>query len=207
MSQNDKQFCCVRCGQLLGAAAETVGAPANARNSIAAENQTSVSPGTMYDPWEVNEKLRHAERVLQLGRRPGPRLDETLRFDPITLSAPVSIAPPQTLRSRHPIAIGIAWLLIAMGTSGLSCGGLLTVWGWQGQRIDLWNLGLPIMVVGQMVLLMGLLAHFFIRGSAALATTSDAPQPPPIPSQFFAAQQYRVDPSDFSGARRPASRA
>ncbi len=194
----------MRCGQLLGAAKDAAGTPAHARNSIAAENPTPVSPRTLYDPWEVNEKLRHAERVLQLGRRPGAGLDETLRFDPMMPVAPISIAPPQTPRRRHPIAIGIAWLLTAVGTSGLSCGALLAVWGWLGQRTELWNLGLPIMVVGQMVLLAGLLMHFG-RGSATQPTTSEAPQPPPVFNQFPAAQQYRVDGSDIYHAR-PSTR-
>jgi hypothetical protein len=203
LSQNDKQFCCMRCGQLLGATADTSGTLANARSSIAAESQTSVSPRTLYDPWEVNEKLRHAERILQLGHRPGPGLDETLRFDPMMPVAPTSNTPSPTPRRRHPIAIGIAWLLTAVGTSGLSCGALLTVWGWLGQRTELWNLGLPIMVVGQMVLLAGLLVHFG-RGSAPRATASEAPQAPPVFNQFPAAQQYRVDGSDIYGARPSA---
>jgi len=201
LSQNDKQFCCVRCGQLLGVAADA-GGPGNSRSPSTAEDQTLASPRTHYDPWEVNEKLRHAERILQLGRRPGPGLDETLRFDPMTPSPPISTAAARPPRPRHPIAIAAAWLLIAAGTSGLSCGALLTLWSWLGERSDLWNLGLPIMVVGQMVLLVGLLVHFG-RSSAASATSSEAPQPP-VFNQFSAAQQYRVDPSEIYAGRRPA---
>jgi len=201
LSQNDKQFCCMRCGQLLGVP-DAASPPTNPRGSSAAEDQPSASPRTNYDPWEVNEKLRHAERVLQLGRRPGPGLDETLRFDPVIASAPILNAPARPPRERHPIAIGAAWLLIAVGTSGLSCGALLALWSWLGQRSELWNLGLPIMVAGQMVLLVGLLVHF-ARGSAASATSSEAPHPP-VFNHLSAAQQYRVDLSEIYGGRRPA---
>jgi hypothetical protein len=204
LSQNDKQFCCVRCGQLLGVAADPGNTAGNPRSASTAEDKTSANSVTHYDHWEVNEKLRHAERVLQLGRRTGPGLDETLRFDPVMSSAPISNVPAQPPRQRHPILMSIAWLLTAAGTSGLSCGALLALWSWLGDRSDLWNMGLPIMVVGQMVLLAGVLFHF-ARGNASTGTAGQAPpQPPPVFNQFSVAQQYRVDPSDIYGGRRTA---
>jgi hypothetical protein len=204
LSQNDKQFSCMRCGQLLGAAPDAGSASAHPRNASNAEDQTSTSSKTHYDPWEVNEKLRHAERILQLGRRPGPGLDETLRFGPVVPSAPKPNAPARPPRARHPIATGAAWLLIATGTSGLSCGALLTAWSCLGDRSELWNLGLPIMVVGQMVLLVGLLVHF-VRSSAAGATSPEAP-PPPAFNQLPGGQLYRVDMSEIDAGRAARGR-
>ena len=81
LSQNDKQFCCVRCGQLLAVAADAPAPPADSPAGLL-EDQVAAPERTHYDPWEMNEKLRHAERVLQLGRRLGPGLDEPIRFDP-----------------------------------------------------------------------------------------------------------------------------
>jgi hypothetical protein len=204
LSQNDKQFCCVRCGQLQGVAADSSNSPANSRSTSTAEEPLTESARAHYDPWEVNEKLRHAERILQMGRRSSPGLDESLRFDPSIRSAPIYNAPVQSPVRRNSIATAAAWLLIASGTSGLSCGALLTAWSCLGDRADLWNLGLPIMVVGQMVLLLGLLVHF-VRGGTATQNT-EAPPQPPVFGQFPLSQQYRVDVSEIDARRADRGR-
>ena len=118
LSQNDKQFCCV-VGQLLGVAPDAGGTSADPRSTSNAEDQVH-HPRTHYDPWEVNEKLRHAERVLQLGRRPDRGL--------IKHSASIrAFARRRAKRSGRAATRGatrslrpLAWLLIATGTSGLS---------------------------------------------------------------------------------------
>ena len=96
-----------------------------ARRSIraaptASKNNPRIALEHHYDPWEVNEKLRHAERILQLGRRPGPGLEETLRFDPGFRATSGYNTPIQTPGQRRSIASAMIWLLIAAGTSGLS---------------------------------------------------------------------------------------
>lgn len=49
-----------------------------------------------------------------------------------------------------------AWSAICLGLMAFACGGVLLGWSVLGQRTELWSLGVPITLVGQVALLVGL---------------------------------------------------
>lgn len=49
-----------------------------------------------------------------------------------------------------------AWTSICLGLMAFACGGVLLGWSVLGQRSELWSLGVPITLVGQVALLVGL---------------------------------------------------
>ncbi len=49
------------------------------------------------------------------------------------------------------------WATLLLGTMGFACGGILLGWSIWAERTELWNLGVPITLCGQIVLLLGLI--------------------------------------------------
>jgi hypothetical protein len=51
------------------------------------------------------------------------------------------------------------WLLLALGLMAFACGTTLLIWSWLERRDDLWKLGLPVAIGGQVGLFVGLVLH------------------------------------------------
>lgn len=51
------------------------------------------------------------------------------------------------------------WLATSIGLMAFACGSVLLGWSLHMERADLWNLGLPITLGGQFLLILGLLLH------------------------------------------------
>lgn len=49
-----------------------------------------------------------------------------------------------------------SWLVLGMGMCATAFGGVLTGWGWYTTRPDLWNIGAPVLIAGQCVVLLGI---------------------------------------------------
>jgi len=49
-----------------------------------------------------------------------------------------------------------SWLVLGMGMCATAFGGVLTGWGWYTARPDLWNIGAPVLIAGQCVVLLGI---------------------------------------------------
>jgi hypothetical protein len=139
--------------------------------------------------WELNEQLRHVERVLQAGRLRGVELatGPWLRFDParpwsvgssLQTRPPLSASAPATgainqfpssipTAAKTAPALGTAaslviWLALGLGMAALACGVVLAGWGIATHRDELWNMGLPIAMVGQLGLVAGLLLQLLL---------------------------------------------
>jgi hypothetical protein len=63
---------------------------------------------------------------------------------------------PQPAEPRAKRASLAAWMVMSLGLSAFACGGMLLGWSFATGRADLWNMGLPITVGGQIALLVGL---------------------------------------------------
>ena len=50
---------------------------------------------------------------------------------------------------------GVAWFVVSVGLTALACGAALLLWSMIATRPELWTLGLPIAVAGQITLLLG----------------------------------------------------
>ncbi len=123
----------------------------------------------VFDSWELGEQLRHVERVLAAEQTPGgpePAEQEprpVFRFD--QAHEPNRRRRPHSRRGslgRSQEASGSAglralvWPLLALGLMTFVCGGVLVGWSLAAGRSELWTLGLPIALVGQIGLLTGL---------------------------------------------------
>jgi len=74
-------------------------------------------------------------------------------FAPTITAAPqADVAPAQSPQR----ASSLAWFTLAIGTAAFVCGGVLMGWSFVDGYTHLWNLGMPIMLAGQLGLLVAL---------------------------------------------------
>ena len=66
----------------------------------------------------------------------------------------------QTAEDGRPVAarfrVCFTWFVFTLGTASFACGGILLGWSLATGRQELWNVGLPVALVGQIALLVGL---------------------------------------------------
>ncbi|MGO9113760.1 MAG: hypothetical protein ACLP9L_31400 [Thermoguttaceae bacterium] len=153
---------------------------ATASKKDAAEAGTANIAGTaaqrppIYDGWEIDEQLRHVRRVLGSGPVPREELDESsqpkFRFD-----AGHGVPAPQLKQARRSsrktewaasapekhapgsrVLAVLAWTTLLLGTTGSVCGLALIGWSMNTGRQDLWAIGTPIILAGQILLILGL---------------------------------------------------
>jgi len=156
--------------------------------------------------WELNEKLRHVERVTAVARRrydaatpptvAGPHAAWTAPSyaQPQAPYAPPGwptayAAPPQPTNPYAPapypqpqapppdhhernVAVGgaaellaslVSWLFLGGAVCAFSCGGFLAAWGGLNQRTDVQQLGMPVVLLGLVLLVIGVLPQMFLR--------------------------------------------
>ena len=124
-----------------------------------------------FDDWEFDEQLREIGRLLRAAvptaaTQPGDNgLAEAprLRFDaPHPVAGAPHMALPVEPADPKPSGSGLgslAWAALSLGTMGLVCGGILLGWSIWADRADLWSVGLPIALGGQIGLVVGLLCQ------------------------------------------------
>jgi hypothetical protein len=121
-----------------------------------------------FDSWELEERLRHVKRLLappaaRESRPAAPKLE--FRIDAAQASDPRSEARADAISGQPRIeepyrgswASLAAWSAIAIGLAALTCGGVLCGWSLARRRDELWAIGLPVLLGGQMMLVAGLL--------------------------------------------------
>jgi len=164
-SADGDQFRCPRCSQTLCAAAAS---------GQEAEGQ-SQTPCGEYDGWEFDQQLQHIERVL--GEKKGTEEkhechcqqtydQEVTRLDAPHLGPspghlrptgnPARLPDPAPPRPQSALA-ALAWVALSLGTMTLVCGGILLGWSVVTNRSELWTIGLPVAIGGQIALLVGLI--------------------------------------------------
>jgi len=138
-----------------------------------------------YDSWELDEQLRHIHRVLNAGKATSGKGDspifvdhgfaaapakigtvprEAARFDPPQAGPPAQHVPTSNRprRQRKPagrhsaVSSLLTWFVFVLGITSSACGGILLGWSLATDRHELWNVGLPVALVGQIALLAGL---------------------------------------------------
>jgi len=109
------------------------------------------------DDWALEAELRSVERLVGSLRGSTPRT---------AVDAPHAALPawhvPQEQATREPVAVQstshvAAWTVLSIGLAVFACGGVLLGWSVIGQRDDLWPIGMPLAVIGQAVLILGLI--------------------------------------------------
>jgi len=125
----------------------------------------------VYDGWELDEQLRHVERVLAGGKGCGRPVtaayqQEVARLDPPhdgpsarhlpPAHKPTCTSKPKTAKS-HPVLATLTWAALSLGTMTFACGGMLVGWSVVSGRSELWTVGMPVALCGQIALLVGLI--------------------------------------------------
>ena len=175
----DAKLRCMRCSTPLGIDAESPtadqGDPVVSTGKPVAIDGDNAEIPPIGDGWELGEKLRHIQRVVQPGKATATIPSKTgpadFRIDgphagPPQWHAPVRRKKPAGRRKR-PVQVkqeaagegtaGLSvWIAVSLGVMLLVCGGILLVWSMVAGRPELWNIGLPMAVVGQVALVVGL---------------------------------------------------
>ena len=185
-SGDRQTLCCSRCGEAISAnpheaATEECPSFRGHRGEAVGDEKRTGPFGVMdqlpaYDGWELDEQLRQIERTLHVGEASGkadsPIFSETkigtipreARFDPPQDGPPARHLPAsdrpgkqrRTAGNRGPIPSLFTWIVLTLGTTGFACGGVLLAWSLATGRQELWSVGLPAALVGQIALLGGL---------------------------------------------------
>ena len=163
---------CIRCGAILTpeVTAHTVGVAELSAHGLELRHAEPIrsqphagiaretKPPLDLDEWELEDSLGDLEPLLSARRA----LDKPVqRFDapPLQpLPAPASFgspAEPSRERVRTDASL-LAWSFFAVGLMAFMCGVVLLVWSFAEGRSELWGLGMPITVGGQVALLLGL---------------------------------------------------
>lgn len=186
-SPESGRMCCLRCGKPVGqepsARSQRDSAPVGDR--AASDCDVPGRRPSGYDGWALDEDLRHVGRLLGTAdRAERPRSKRRLRID-AAHDGPLGPHPHQGARAAKPapgegsvvgaLVGAIAWLTLTLGLMTSTCGGVLLVWAAVARRSDLWDVGLPIALVGllglvvAMVLQLDRLAGDHRRTAARLA--------------------------------------
>ncbi len=157
------RFRCPRCAAPLGPGRSSRGdggAAAPAGKAFAGAEDDS---GPLFDSWEMDERLRHIERVLHSPRLEGIRLlhgnhslPETPHFTMLPRRRGRRPRKATTLALRLTAAV-----VFSVGLVAFSCGLALIGWSTVGGRSDLWTIGMTVTLAGQSGLLLGALLHLW----------------------------------------------
>ncbi|MEE8452916.1 MAG: hypothetical protein V3R99_13405 [Thermoguttaceae bacterium] len=122
------------------------------------------------DPWELDQQLQHIQQVLgtekpNSGRTAAAYQQEAARLDP-SHAGPAAWHPLPSAKSAraakrkstrsHSTMAGLVWIALSLGTMAFVCGGILLGWSIYTDRSELWDVGMPIALCGQIALLIGL---------------------------------------------------
>jgi hypothetical protein len=132
------------------------------------------APG--YDGWEIEEQLRHAFRVLRSTRTgtnqeapadgpkfrvdaghrvPAPHAKKARRASR-RIDRPAAAKRRQTPASGGGLLAALVWLALSLGTMAFGCGLALLGWSAYAHSQELWTIGAPIILGGQIALVLGL---------------------------------------------------
>ncbi|MGD9721528.1 MAG: hypothetical protein AB7O59_06430 [Pirellulales bacterium] len=170
---------CARCGRALpvGAANSTAASESLTHAAVHGmpldPSPEANSPANGYDAWELDEEVRRLQARLGTWRRADagasalcrprferPRAARRAAADTRRYDGPHLGPPPRHRRKRQSRGTRrsswLAWCMLLLGLMAFSCGTALLVYSALEARDDLWTLGLPIAIGGQVGLFLGL---------------------------------------------------
>ncbi len=110
------------------------------------------APLSTFDTWELAEQLRHVDRILS-----GTRFATTCATPAVAETTPPPSPTPRTETRRGTARSHAAWAIVAIGAVALACGIILLCAGTFIAGPDWQSLGLPITLLGQVALLLGMM--------------------------------------------------
>ena len=196
---DEGKYACPRCGEELSLRARGPVAPQGTHEPVGSRVAEGTSDATsdepvftavtepppVYDSWELEEQLRHIERVLALdkpeAKQAAPkdpagwaRLDAAHGHGPAWHVPTARKAAAQSRDSERRAGSRLStltWSVLSLGSMGLACGGVLMVWSVVAGRDDLWSVGTPIVLVAQLVLLIGFILQLDRLGYDSRSTS------------------------------------
>ncbi len=167
-SINQLGLSCARCGATLAFEDDPRATHAvdlttpSLSNFDRAGTQPPVSPYPSFEDWEIDQSFRH----LQARVGSWKRVDQPAGTSHATASpgpewrvdgGHSSVAGPHPGKSRAPRRSSLmAWCVLSLGLITFACGAVLLAWSFVENRPELWSLGMPVAVAGQVGLLLGL---------------------------------------------------
>lgn len=145
-----------------------------------------------FDDWALDFELQRMRRLLQAANGaanpPDPMTAATAEFSAALRTTNIGPFPPATMPASYrradsgPASPGLAikrrkrplllaWALLSLGLMAFMCGAVLLGWSWWTDRSDLWTLGMPIALGGQLGLLLGLLLQLDRLGDDSRRTS------------------------------------
>jgi hypothetical protein len=112
------------------------------------------------DDWSLEAQLRSVERLVSSLREYGPTPRPSIAVDEphAGLAGWHAPAEPRTqLTDTKPATHTAAWSILSLGLAVFACGGVLLVWSLVAGREDLWPVGMPLALIGQAGLILGLI--------------------------------------------------
>ncbi len=180
-AQQATRFVCARCHEPLGGTTE--GAEGDNSESQTGSAVASHDAPSSFETWqwELDQELHDVRRLLEAnaprtaragvasdkaGVIPKPHISAQHRDDDWPNGKDEALRVQHEIHPTHhrsarkppkPWSATLAWFVLSLGLMGLVCGGVLLGWSVVTARQELWQLGLPIAVGGQAVMLVGLL--------------------------------------------------
>jgi hypothetical protein len=174
------KYSCPRCGVDLcagqTAAATQMGGDEAVPQFMPIPDEEGTAPAgpepPTYDGWELEQQLRHIERLLRIdkpdraARGTAPSQHRARRDashgEPLGWHYPEAVRAKAARRraaagSAGPWLPALTWFVLAVGLMASAFGGVLLAWGAASGRQDLWAVGMPVGLAGQIILVIGLI--------------------------------------------------
>ena len=149
-------FACARCRARLGDAPAGRSDAAPKATPAGGAANFRVAPPPRIDDWRMDEDLREAGRLIA-SLRASADAGAAPRTVEHPAAAPVEVVVERASSAPGRGVFGFSWLLLGLGLATLVCGASLCIWSLVAGRPELWTTGLPVALVGQTVLAVGLL--------------------------------------------------
>lgn len=154
---------CGKCGTPLVAPQQPVIATPPAHNAALA--RVLSGSALVEDDWTLEAELRGVERLVNSLKSSGGLAKQPLAIDTPHESAPDWHSArhfPTATRESSPAATEpqknlAAWTILSLSLAVFACGAVLLTWSLIGKRNDLWPIGMPLALIGQAGLILGLI--------------------------------------------------
>jgi hypothetical protein len=175
----DQEPCCVRCGAAMPHGAQSPASLARSRAARVTVSRASRQEGqrealativrdaptvtiraplSAFDTWELEEQLRHVDRILSGARFSTQVDDQTCEIRRADQAMPArSVSPAASATSARRGRTRVAWMIVSFGAAALAAGIVLLCAGAFLGRSAWQSIGLPITLLGQVGLLLGMM--------------------------------------------------
>ena len=154
---------CGKCGTpFVDAQQQAVAAPATESSPLA---RVLAGSSLVEDDWTLEAELRGVERLVSSLKSSGGLAKQPLAIDTSHETAPgwhtarhtPSAKSAEVAAATEPQKNFAAWTILSLGLAVFACGAVLLTWSLVGKRNDLWPIGMPLALIGQAGLILGLI--------------------------------------------------